>query len=132
MGGIVGSHRFIARSASAAALALLLAACGGGAGTTASGGSNPPAPGPSGSGDTAAPALAITAPSSSGSFVATGATVALGGTASDNVGVTRVSWRNAATGGSGNASGTGNWSVASVALASGVNTITVTAFDAAG
>jgi hypothetical protein len=82
--------------------------------------------------DMGAPSLAITAPSSTGSFTTTASSVALAGSASDNVGVVSVSWRNAANGASGNANGTSNWSVAAVALASGVNTLTVTARDAAG
>jgi len=55
----------------------------------------------------------------------------LGGTASDNVGVTQVIWVND-RGGSGSASGTTNWSVSSIPLAGGTNTITVQARDAAG
>ena len=42
----------------------------------------------------------------------TASTLALSGTASDNVGVTQVSWAND-RGGSGNASGTTSWSVSS-------------------
>src|SRR6185436_10469777 len=57
--------------------------------------------------------------------------LALGGTASDAVGVTQVTWTNN-RGGSGTATGTTAWSVASVTLQSGVNLLTVTARDAAG
>jgi hypothetical protein len=55
----------------------------------------------------------------------------LAGVAADNVGVTSVTWANS-RGGSGSASGTANWSVASIALQPGDNVITVTARDAAG
>ena len=82
-------------------------------------------------GDTTAPALAITAPTSATSYTATSSTVTLSGTASDAVGVTQVTWANSA-GGSGTASGTTNWSAANVALSSGSNVITITARDAAG
>jgi hypothetical protein len=57
--------------------------------------------------------------------------VSIGGTASDNIGVTSVTWSNSATGGSGTATGTTSWS-ASVPLSEGENNITVTAEDAAG
>jgi hypothetical protein len=102
---------------------LALGACGAGPGQT----SNPGNPG-----DTTAPTISITSPTASGSYSTGSATVALAGTASDNVGVTSVTWRNAANNASGSATGTGSWSIASVALVSGVNAITVTAHDAAG
>jgi hypothetical protein len=57
--------------------------------------------------------------------------VPLSGTAADNVGVTQVTWVND-RGGSGVASGTSSWSVGSIALVTGTNTITVQARDAAG
>jgi len=74
----------------------------------------------------------ITAPTGSGSYSTTSTTVALSGTASDNVGVVSVSWIDQGNGTSGNASGTTSWSIPSIALALGVNRITVTARDAAG
>ena len=55
----------------------------------------------------------------------------LSGTASDNVGVTQVTWVND-RGGNGVVAGTTNWSVSSIPLVSGTNTITVQARDAAG
>ncbi|MET1081621.1 MAG: DUF4082 domain-containing protein, partial [Burkholderiales bacterium] len=80
--------------------------------------------------DTTAPTVAITTPTSAPTF-STGTTpLNLGGTASDNVGVTQVSWTND-RGGSGVASGTTTWSVSGIPLQSGVNLITVTARDAA-
>jgi hypothetical protein len=81
-------------------------------------------------GDTTAPVVTITGPTTSATYTATAATLTLSGTASDNVGVTQVSWVND-RGGNGTATGTTNWS-ASVALQSGVNVLTVTARDAAG
>jgi hypothetical protein len=56
----------------------------------------------------------------------------LGGTASDNSGVTSVTWSNDATGFSGTASGTTAWSISGINLNRGENPITVTAHDAAG
>jgi hypothetical protein len=80
--------------------------------------------------DTTAPTVTITSPTSDPTLATSVATVSLGGTASDNVGVTTVTWVNN-RGGSGTAAGTTNWS-ASVPLQSGVNVLTVTAQDAAG
>jgi hypothetical protein len=80
--------------------------------------------------ETAAPVVTITGPTTSSAHTATAATMTLSGTASDNVGVTQVSWVND-RGGSGTAAGTTSWS-ASVTLQSGVNVLTVTARDAAG
>jgi Domain of unknown function (DUF4082)/Bacterial Ig-like domain/Bacterial Ig domain len=81
--------------------------------------------------DTTAPAVVITSPTSASSTTVTASSLALGGTASDSVGVTQVTWSND-RGGSGTASGTTNWSVSAIALQSGVNVLTVTARDAAG
>jgi hypothetical protein len=76
--------------------------------------------------DTTAPVVSITAPTTSST-----SPVSISGTASDNVGVTQVTWGND-RGGSGVASGTTSWSVPSIALLSGANVVTVTAYDAAG
>lgn len=81
--------------------------------------------------DWRSPQIAITAPTTSSSYTATTSTVALAGTAADDVGVTRVTWYND-RGGRGTASGTTAWSVAAVTLLPGTNTITVRAYDAAG
>ncbi len=81
--------------------------------------------------DTTAPSIAITAPTSSASFTSSASTITLGGTASDSVGVTSVSWANN-RGGSGVAAGTSSWGVPSIGLQVGSNVITVTAQDAAG
>jgi hypothetical protein len=80
--------------------------------------------------DTAPPTVVITTPTTAATWTATGTPLALAGTSADNVGVKSVKWTNAATGGSGTASGTTSWS-ASIPLASGQNVITVTARDAA-
>lgn len=104
---------------------LLLSACADGSINSSA------ASGPGGSGDATSPVVAITAPTSSATYTATGGTLSLAGTASDNIGVTQVSWSNSA-GGSGTASGTTSWSVGGIALLNGTNVITVTARDAAG
>lgn len=81
--------------------------------------------------DTVPPALAITGPTSASTLSLTTTTMTLSGTASDNVGVTRIDWVNS-RGGSGVATGTTAWSVPGVGLQSGTNQLTVTARDAAG
>ncbi len=82
--------------------------------------------------DTTPPVVTITSPTSAATHAAGSTPLALGGTATDNVGVTQVSWSNAATGASGTASGTGAWTVSGIALQAGSNAITVTARDAVG
>ena len=81
--------------------------------------------------DAQAPTVTITVPTSSATFATTSNSVTLGGTASDNVGVTQVTWTND-RGGSGTASGTTSWSQSGITLLSGTNVLTVTAQDAAG
>jgi Putative Ig domain/Glucodextranase, domain B len=81
--------------------------------------------------DTTNPAVAISTPTANATYTATAATMSLGGTASDNAGVTQVSWSNS-RGGSGIATGTTSWSVATISLQDGSNTLTLTASDAAG
>src|SRR5205085_1125940 len=81
--------------------------------------------------DTTSPAVAITGPTSATTWTVTASPLALSGTASDNIAVTQVTWANN-RGGSGTASGTTSWSVASVTLQSGSNVLTVTARDANG
>jgi hypothetical protein len=79
--------------------------------------------------DTTNPSIGITSPANG--FSTTNSTVPVSGTASDNVGVTSVTWINN-RGGSGTASGTTSWNVSSIGLQSGQNVITATAHDAAG
>ena len=81
--------------------------------------------------DTTLPAITITSPTSATTLTVRASTMALGGTASDNVGVTQVTWTNS-RGGSGTATGTTSWSVPTITLLSGSNVLTVTARDAAG
>jgi hypothetical protein len=81
------------------------------------------------SGDTTPPSLSIVSPGLT--MVATSsASIAISGTASDNVGVAAVKWIDS-TGDAGTASGTTKWS-ATVPLLVGNNVITIRAYDAAG
>ncbi len=89
------------------------------------GGTPPPA------GDTTPPTVTITTPTTAPTHATSSSPITIGGSASDNVGVTQVTWANAATNGTGGATGTTSWS-AVIALAAGANAITVTARDAAG
>jgi hypothetical protein len=79
--------------------------------------------------DTTPPTLAITSPGATTVSTAL-ASILISGTASDNVGVQRITWANN-FGGSGTATGTAAWS-ATVPLLTGSNAITIRAFDAAG
>ncbi len=81
-------------------------------------------------GDNVAPSVQITTPTSATLYQTAATPIVIGGMASDNVGVTRVTWVND-RGGSGTAIGTTGWS-ATVGLKSGANVFTVTAYDAAG
>jgi hypothetical protein len=110
------------------ALSVMIAACGGGVS-----GPNQSASGPTTQGstlDSVPPTVSIASPSNGSST--TSATISVAGSASDDVGVVGVSWRNSSTNASGTASGTANWTASGVALQSGANTIVVTARDAAG
>src|SRR5207302_1196772 len=82
-------------------------------------------------GDTTLPTIAITTPTSGSTYSTSTSSLALGGTASDNVGVTQVTWANS-RGGSGTAGGTTSWAATGIALQAGANLLTVTARDAAG
>ena len=81
--------------------------------------------------DTTPPTIAITAPTTASTYSTSSSPLTLGGTASDNVGVTQVTWANS-RGGSGTASGTTSWTASGIALQLGTNVLTVTAQDAAG
>lgn len=83
----------------------------------------------SGTKDTTPPSLTIVSPSAS-TISTSAASIIISGTATDNVGVTAVTWMTN-TGGSGAALGTTNWS-ASIPLLTGSNAITIQASDAAG
>jgi hypothetical protein len=88
--------------------------------------STPPAGGGS---DTTAPTLQIATPGAS-IVSTTAASIAIAGSASDNVAVASVKW-STSYGDGGTASGTTSWS-ASVPLLTGTNSIIVRAYDAAG
>lgn len=83
--------------------------------------------------DSTNPVATITAPTS-GTTHDAGSTeplTTLAGTCTDNVGVSVVTWVND-RGGSGTATGTTSWSVASISLFSGDNVLTVTCQDTSG
>ena len=80
--------------------------------------------------DTTPPSIAIATPSTTGTYTASTATLAMSGTASDNVAVTQVSW-STDRGGSGVATGTTAWTIGAVPLGAGVTVVTVVARDAA-
>jgi hypothetical protein len=80
--------------------------------------------------DGAPPQISITSPSSNPTYTANGSSINLGGTASDDIGVVQVSWRNSANGSTGLANGTDQWSYNNLNLEPGTNQITVTARDA--
>lgn len=82
--------------------------------------------------DSIAPSLNITSPSSMSSISISSQLVAVSGNAWDDIAVASVTWFNAATGVSGVASGTTNWSSSLISLSKGDNVITVRAWDAAG
>ena len=82
--------------------------------------------------DTIIPTIIITTPTSSSTYTTTSSTMSMDGTAFDNAsGISSVTWSNS-KGGNGTATGTTSWSVSSITLSSGDNTITVTAKDNAG
>lgn len=114
----------------AVTLSLLLAACGGGAGGGIESNSSPAS---ASSPDTTLPVITITAPTSGSSYTATSASVTLTGTATDNVGLSQISWTNS-KGGSGSLSVSGTSASGSfiIPLLSGSNVITVTARDTSG
>ena len=80
--------------------------------------------------DPTSPSVAISTPASDPTYSGS-PSLDIGGTASDNIAVTEVSWTND-RGGSGVCIGTDTWSASGIALQEGVNVITVTARDAAG
>jgi hypothetical protein len=81
--------------------------------------------------ETTNPLISITSPTSNPTHSTSNISLDIAGTASDNVAVTSVSWKNS-RGGSGICSGTSSWSQDDIVLSSGQNVITVTASDAAG
>ena len=81
--------------------------------------------------DTTPPTVSITSPTTNLTYSTSTSPLTFAGTASDNVGVTTVTWTNS-LGGSGTASGTTSWSASGIALQGGTNVLTVSAKDAAG
>src|SRR5262245_13468051 len=81
--------------------------------------------------DATPPTVTITSPATDPTFSTGSNTLTLAGTASDNEGVTEVSWTNN-RGGSDTAAGTTNWTITGISLQPGPNILTVTARDAAG
>jgi len=76
--------------------------------------------------DTTPPVVSVTGPDS-----VADPQVDLSGTASDETGVTEVTWAND-RGGSGAAQGTSSWTITGIGLSVGVNVITISAADVAG
>lgn len=90
-----------------------------------------------GTSDTVSPTISITSPATTGTpntYATSTSPITISGSASDNVGVSQITWNNNTTGQSGTATGTTSWTVGSpnIVLQSGVNTVVFTAFDAAG
>ncbi len=81
--------------------------------------------------DRTAPVVAITGPTSSGSFTSYGDSIIVSGTASDNVDVSRITWSMNGSAAA-NVSGIASWSTPVILLNTGDNTITITVSDAAG
>lgn len=82
-------------------------------------------------GDTTAPTLKITKPTTNATFITAQGLLTVEGTAADNRQVTHVLWSNS-RGGSGRADGTTAWTIRNIALQVGINKITVTAYDSNG
>jgi hypothetical protein len=81
--------------------------------------------------DTTPPTVAISVPTSGSTYSTANPALTLGGTATDNVAVTQVTWTNS-RGGSGTANGTTTWTASGIVLQPGTNALTVAAQDAAG
>jgi hypothetical protein len=78
------------------------------------------------------PSITIASPTSGGTYSTTQNTVSLSGTASDDHGISSITWINSA-GGNGTATNvSGSWSVSNVSLQLGQNVITITATDTVG
>ncbi len=82
--------------------------------------------------DTTPPVVTITSPTSQSMTTVGNNSVVVGGGASDNRGVSSVSWENQTTGQTGAATGTNSWTTTAISLNNGDNLIVVVAFDAAG
>lgn len=80
---------------------------------------------------TGSPTVTIQSPEGP-SYTTNSSTLFVSGLAADDGGVTLVTWTNEQTGGSGNAVGTGAWSVGAIPLVQGLNQIQIRAQDASG
>lgn len=129
--GSPASRPVCASRVGAVLLAMVLGACGGGGSGSAEAAEAQALAGSSTTRDRRSPRIYIKSPVALGRYVTGSPQLTLGGTATDDIGVVRVTWRND-QGGSGTASGTSSWSVSGIALAPGNNRLTVTAYDAAG
>ena len=84
-------------------------------------------------GDTISPSIAILSPTNGASYSTASNFVTLAGVASDNVGVSKVTWQNEdAVFEFGLALGTTNWTIPSLPLYPGANNFTLAAYDLAG
>jgi hypothetical protein len=81
--------------------------------------------------DTTPPTINITLPSSGPTFDTSNSTINLGGTALDNIGITRVTW-STDHGASGIAIGTTSWTINGLVLPIGSTRVAVATADAAG
>ena len=104
-------------------ISLLITACGGGGSDT---NYTPPVDEKT---DTIAPTLTINIPSGNPSYTTNEGAVTIGGSVSDNTGVTELTWANDA-GGTGSIVIAPNWQYDNIPLTRGTNIITVTAKDA--
>lgn len=81
--------------------------------------------------DVTNPTIVLVSPASSPHDNGSVGTASASGTAADNVAVASVTWTND-RGGSGTAAGTTSWTISSISLYSGSNTITATVHDTSG
>ena len=81
--------------------------------------------------DNTNPIVSITSPTSDQTFFSYSSSIDIGGLASDNTGITNVTWENN-RGGSGTCNGTTSWYKNGIQLFTGENIITVTAHDPDG
>ncbi len=89
---------------------------------------SPPSDPPSG--DSTPPTITVLSPAMT-TYWTSDSSIVVSGIASDNVGVSQVTWASS-TGGSGTASGTSNWTTGPIPLYVGMTAITIYANDAAG
>jgi hypothetical protein len=108
---------------------LVISACGGGGGGDGGNNVQPKTDPLPLENDAQPPSISITSPTTE-PYTTTNSTVAISGTASDDTGVTEISWSNN-RGGTGSVNGLTNWSYNGVPLEPGENIITVTAVDGA-